>query len=504
MELATRVTAADTAAANQALANLAAPLDALLVDATLGPLGGSCPNGSTARLAGRLAAQPATTARRRGRAGRGAGPHRRRHRRRSHRRPRDRRFADPAWAGNPVLRRIVQAYLATGATVEQLVGDADLAWRDDQRVRFLAGQPHRGAGAEQRRRCSTRRRPRPRSTAAALNFVRGGRAFLRDMAPRRASRRWSTRRAVRGRREPRGDAGRGRAAHRGVRADPVRAAAPSTVREVPLLLVPPTINKFYVLDLAPGPQPGSSTSCRPGSRCSSCPGATPTPGTPTGASTPTSRPCSTRSTPSSAITPQRDDRPRRDLLRRHPRQHRRRAPGRRPARQDRLAGAGVPGGHGARPPPGRRRRPRSPTGGLAAAATALSRRRGYLDGRALAEVFAWLRPGDLVWNYWVNNYLLGRKPPAFDILFWNADTTRMTARLHADFVDLAMDNSLVTPGSCEVLGTPIDLRRSTSTLRRRRASPTTSRPGRAATAPPTCSAATPGSCCRPAATSPRW
>jgi polyhydroxyalkanoate synthase len=96
---------------------------------------------------------------------------------------------------------------------------------------------------------------------------------------------------------------------------------------------------------------------------------------------------------------------------------------------------------------------------LAAAAKAMSRRRGYLDGRALAEVFAWLRPGDLVWNYWVNNYLLGKKPPAFDILFWNADTTRMTAGLHADFVDIAVDNELVTPGKLTVLGVPIDLSR---------------------------------------------
>src|SRR5712691_2334145 len=52
----------------------------------------------------------------------------------------------------------------------------------------------------------------------------------------------------------------------------------------------------------------------------------------------------------------------------------------------------------------------------AAAATAASATRGYLDGRALAEVFAWLRPDDLIWNYWVNNYLQGRPPPAFDIL----------------------------------------------------------------------------------------
>jgi polyhydroxyalkanoate synthase len=87
----------------------------------------------------------------------------------------------------------------------------------------------------------------------------------------------------------------------------------------------------------------------------------------------------------------------------------------------------------------------------------MSARRGYLDGRALAEAFAWLRPGDLIWNYWVNNYLLGNKPPAFDILSWNADTTRMSARLHADFVDLAMDNKLSTPGKLTVLGTPVDL-----------------------------------------------
>jgi polyhydroxyalkanoate synthase len=87
----------------------------------------------------------------------------------------------------------------------------------------------------------------------------------------------------------------------------------------------------------------------------------------------------------------------------------------------------------------------------------VSRRKGYLDGRALAEVFAWLRPGDLVWNYWVNNYLLGKKPPAFDILFWNADTTRLPASLHADFIDIAMENRLTRPGGHTVLGTPVDL-----------------------------------------------
>jgi poly(3-hydroxyalkanoate) synthetase len=93
----------------------------------------------------------------------------------------------------------------------------------------------------------------------------------------------------------------------------------------------------------------------------------------------------------------------------------------------------------------------------ARAAVAASRRKGYLDGRNLAEVFAWLRANDLIWNYWVNNYLQGKPPPAFDILYWNADTTRMTAQLHRDFVTVAMSNGLTTPGGASMLGTEIDL-----------------------------------------------
>jgi polyhydroxyalkanoate synthase subunit PhaC len=91
------------------------------------------------------------------------------------------------------------------------------------------------------------------------------------------------------------------------------------------------------------------------------------------------------------------------------------------------------------------------------AATERSRKKGYLDGAGLAEVFAWLRPNDLVWNYWVNNYLQGKKPPNFDILFWNADTTRMSAALHRDFIDIAIGNALTEPGKATMLGTPVDL-----------------------------------------------
>ncbi len=82
----------------------------------------------------------------------------------------------------------------------------------------------------------------------------------------------------------------------------------------------------------------------------------------------------------------------------------------------------------------------------AAASTRASAEKGYLDGKMLAEVFAWLRPNDLIWNYWVNNYLLGYPPKAFDILYWNADPVRMSAAMHRDFMDLAIRNALTEAG----------------------------------------------------------
>lgn len=87
-----------------------------------------------------------------------------------------------------------------------------------------------------------------------------------------------------------------------------------------------------------------------------------------------------------------------------------------------------------------------------------SRRRGLLEGKELARAFAWLRPNDLVWSYWVNNYLLGNNPPAFDVLAWNADSTNLPAGLHVDFLRMLATNALGRSGSFELDGTPIDLR----------------------------------------------
>ena len=80
-----------------------------------------------------------------------------------------------------------------------------------------------------------------------------------------------------------------------------------------------------------------------------------------------------------------------------------------------------------------------------------------LDGRDLAKVFAWMRPNDLIWNYWVNNYLLGNAPPAFDILYWNSDTTSLPARLHSDYLDLINTNPFRNPGALTISGTPVDM-----------------------------------------------
>jgi polyhydroxyalkanoate synthase len=84
---------------------------------------------------------------------------------------------------------------------------------------------------------------------------------------------------------------------------------------------------------------------------------------------------------------------------------------------------------------------------------------GLLEGSDLATIFALLRPNDLVWNYWVNNYLMGDQPAAFDVLAWNSDVTNLPAGLHNDFLDIAAGNTLTEPGATEVLGTPIDLGR---------------------------------------------
>ena len=227
----------------------AAPLDLLLTDAALGVLNRVNPGGSGLRLAAALAARPRLVAcRTRNLLGEltriAAGtsqiePSRR-----------DRRFADPGWAGNPLLRRVLQAYLAAAQTTEGLAQDADLDWADTERAGFVLRNVIDALAP------SNNPVLNPAALKAVIDtgggsVVAGLRHFAADMAapPRIPS-------MV----EPDAfEVGADLAVTPGavvlrtevfelIQYRPATAA----VRQVPLLIVPPTINKFYVIDLAPG------------------------------------------------------------------------------------------------------------------------------------------------------------------------------------------------------------------------------------------------------------
>jgi polyhydroxyalkanoate synthase len=91
-------------------------------------------------------------------------------------------------------------------------------------------------------------------------------------------------------------------------------------------------------------------------------------------------------------------------------------------------------------------------------ARAAAQRRGVLPAHEAEAIFCMLRPNDLIWNYWVRSNLLGEQPPAFDVLSWNADPTRLPAGLHLDFLDMFEHNTLAN-GDRSVLGTKVDLGR---------------------------------------------
>jgi polyhydroxyalkanoate synthase len=433
-----------------ALANDAAPLDALLVDAALGPARRWLPDMSTARWAVAVARQPRTTARRLGGLGAEVGrvvagtstvtPRRG-----------DRRFNDVAWTENPLLRRLVQLYLSTGQTVEQLVADAELDPRDHKRVAFFLDNLVEAMAP------SNVPLVNPASAKAAidtagLSLLRGGTNLVRDMASSP--------------RIPEMVDASGFQIGENIAATPGAVVFRSEVLEliqytpqaaevyeVPLLIVPPTINKYYAIDMAPerslvefsvrqGRQVFVISWRNPDARhaewgfdtyVGSILEALDAVEEITGSETTVLGGICSGGILASITAAYLAG----------------------IGREDRLAGLCLAVTVIDNNDAGTVAALSDPR--LAKLAKRRSARKGYLDGRDLAEVFAWLRPGDLIWNYWVNNYLLGKRPPAFDILFWNADTTRMTAALHADFVDMAVSNSLTRPGGITVLGVPIDL-----------------------------------------------
>jgi polyhydroxyalkanoate synthase subunit PhaC len=363
----------------------------------------------------------------------------------------DRRFGDRAWEENWLLRRVLQGYLAVGEAVDGLISDAEVEWRAERQARLAAANVL-DALAPTNFAFSNPTVIKETVDTGGSNLVRGTRRLVRDLStsPRLPATVDTSKFEV----------GRNIAASPGsvvLRTDVFELIhyRPTTeqVREVPLLFVPPTINKFYVLDLAPGrsmiehyvaqgqqvfaiswrnPEQAQghfdldtyaqavaeardavasitaqnkvhvAAACSGGIITAGLLGHLADAGELDGVASLTLMVCALDNDTESTL--------------------------------EALAGRD-----------------------LAAVAVAESARKGYLDGRALAGVFTWLRPNDLVWNYVVNNYLLGKDPPAFDILYWNQDTVRLAAGLHRDFIQIGLDNSFKHPGRLEVLGSPVDL-----------------------------------------------
>ena len=426
------------------------PLDVMLTDAALGPVRRLVPGKAGLKLWARLAARPVDTARvglrttaelARVAAGRSqVEPH-----------PRDKRFADPAWKGNPVLHRLCQAYLVSGSALERVVDEADLDWRSEQQLRF-AVQMLVDAMAPSNN-------PFLNPTALKTALDTGGRSYLEGL--RQFVQDMSSRPRIPSMVDSRGfSVGGNLATTEGavVLRTPVFELiqyAPRTeqVREVPLLVVPPMINKFYIADLAPG-RSMIEHWLDSGQQVFTISWRNPTA---------EHRDWDLDSYAGSVLQAL-------DACEEITGSERSHVLG--------LCAGGITSSvavaHLAATGALHRiagltlgvtllDQERAGTVGAmvdettAQVAVAQSQRKGYLDGKALAGVFAWLRPNDLIWNYWVNNYLLGKRPPAFDVLVWNADTTRMAAGLHRDFIRMTLDNSLTRPGSMTVLGTPVDL-----------------------------------------------
>ena len=86
-------------------------------------------------------------------------------------------------------------------------------------------------------------------------------------------------------------------------------------------------------------------------------------------------------------------------------------------------------------------------------------RRGYLEGNEMATTFNMLRANDLIWCFVVNNYLLGKEPFPFDLLYWNSDATRMPPTMHSFYLrNMYQKNLLAQPGGMSMKGVPVDLR----------------------------------------------
>ena len=408
------------------------------------------PESSMVRYAARMAGRPATVTRRAGQLAAELVGIAKGSSQIAPQRP-DRRFSDPAWNTNPLLRRTVQTYLALGRSAQDLLADTELDWRDNTRLKFVLTNLI-AASAPSNNPYLSPAAWKAYIDTGGLSLVRGVRAFAADMARAPHIPTMVERDAF--------EVGKDLAVTPGsvvARTEvcellQYKPATP-TVYRFPLLMVPPMINKYYVTDIAPGRsmieyfvsqgyQVFVISWRNPGRQARSWD--LNTYGDAVVASIGAA--CEITKAPKVNIIGLCAGGILSSMVSAHLS-----ATG----QLDQVASLCL----------GVTLLDMTEAGttvsfmdeATAKASILASRARGYMDGRTLAEVFAWLRPDDLIWNYWVNNYLQGKTPPAFDILYWNADTTRMPAGLHRDFIEIAMANALTKPGATSMLGSSVDL-----------------------------------------------
>jgi polyhydroxyalkanoate synthase len=364
--------------------------------------------------------------------------------------PGDKRFADPAWSEHPAYRRLMQTYLALREALHDLV-DHDGEWKQVEQHKFALTLLTEALAPTNLFLTNPSALKRAFETAG-MSIVRGAGNFLSDLWNNGGMPQQVDKRPF--------EVGRNLAVSPGavVWRNPlceVIQYAPSTdkVFEKPLLFVPPQINKYYIMDLAPGRSffeyavkqrlPVFTISWRNPNASnrdwslddyvSACKEAINVACEISG-----SPDCNVLGVCAGGITT--------SLMLGHL-----------AAANDKRVNAAtllvttldtsLPSMMGT-----------FATEDAIKAARDRSAEKGILDGADMARVFAWLRPNDLVWNYWVNNYLLGNDPAPFDILYWNSDSTNLPAELHAGFLDLFLRNPLTRANDVTILDTPIDLR----------------------------------------------
>jgi polyhydroxyalkanoate synthase subunit PhaC len=363
--------------------------------------------------------------------------------------PRDWRFANRAWQEHPFFRRLGQSYLAWCDAVFGVVDDAGLDWRTEERARFAATLFTAAVAPTNNPALNPDAIERAWETAGK-SVGRGLRNVTKDVAHNRGMPRTVDRSAF--------ELGRNLAATPGsviFRNDLCELIqyAPSSpnVYAQPVVVVPPQINKFYVMDLSPG-RSFIEYATSSGFQVFAISWRSPSSengwwGMATyldaldqairvAASVCGSETVSTVAICAGGITAA-------TLL------------GQLAAHGDGLVSSATFAvtllDFAERSTIGMLASPR-----LVKGATRSSARSGVLEGRGIGTLFAMLRPNDLIWNYWVNNNLLGEDPPQFDVLAWNADESPMPATLHADFSDIYLNNTLAQR-QFKVRDTPIDL-----------------------------------------------